>query len=356
MIDSDHDVHGACPPHAGNQAFMASPYAQAVLDPAWRVILPNALWDLRIGSAGTVTWFDVVHPDDLTRDFASIARVQSGESSEFRESCRVRMANQAHAHEGGNESVKEHEIQYSAVELVVTQLGGGLPGFLATLIPHLATPPRSSRSTDDGRQLATALSHDVRQHARLAATYCSLLERDPLDQRQRKLLAVVSDHAERLLQQLERLVQWLRLADEPMARTSCSLTDIWRGITGELALHCNAVVLPNIPGDAAMLTLMLREIALNAVHYHPGTAHLTVGMVRHQDMWTLTITDDGTGIPAEHRERMLLPTHRLHRWEEVPGHGMGLALAARVAARHGGDLRLDESPTGGCMVQVRLCA
>jgi signal transduction histidine kinase len=223
---------------------------------------------------------------------------------------------------------------------------------------HASDPliPADGDPGDDRRQLAAALSHDVRQHARLVSSYCSLLDRSVLDDRQRALLAVASDHADRLQQMLGALVRWLRLADEPLDLVPCALDSLWRDATADLLAEVSADPLPVINVDPAMMTELLRELARNAARYHGHRAHIVLGARREGSDWILEISDDGPGIPADQHERVLLPLHRLHTWEQVHGHGMGLTLAARIAARHGGDLRITHAPTGGCMVQVRIPA
>jgi signal transduction histidine kinase len=60
----------------------------------------------------------------------------------------------------------------------------------------------------------------------------------------------------------------------------------------------------------------------------------------------VTIDDDGPGIPPAERAAVL---RRFTRGSGArgPGTGLGLAIAHAQAQRHGGDLRLDQAPSGG---------
>jgi len=69
-------------------------------------------------------------------------------------------------------------------------------------------------------------------------------------------------------------------------------------------------------------------------------------------MLTLTVDDDGPGLPEERREAVLRPGVRLD--ESVPGAGLGLAVVRDLARLYGGDARLQASPLGGLRVALRL--
>lgn len=322
--------------------FNASPLPQAVLDATWRVAQANPAWIALTGGSVGLPWYDLAHAIDLARDLPVIGRVQTGGLATHRSLVRLRTP------DGG----------WSTADLLVSALPDGQEGSLVTVLPSTAAVIAASAvlpaAGDDGRQLAAALSHDVRQHARLAAVYCSLLARSQLDERQRAQLTVVATHAERLQHILGSLVHWLRLADDPLDRHPCDLAQLWSAATADLPADVEHEPLPVINGDPQLLGELLRELALNAVRYRGGRARIAVQAVHDDHGWELRISDDGPGIPLAERERVLLPLHRLHSWEEVAGHGMGLALASRIAARHGGGLRIAEAPGGGCMVQVRL--
>jgi two-component system osmolarity sensor histidine kinase EnvZ len=78
---------------------------------------------------------------------------------------------------------------------------------------------------------------------------------------------------------------------------------------------------------------------------------------RHRGGWlTLTVDDDGPGIPEEQRELAFRPFTRLDdaRNQDEGGTGLGLAIARDVAIGHGGDIRLEDAPLGGLRVSVRI--
>jgi two-component system, OmpR family, osmolarity sensor histidine kinase EnvZ len=84
----------------------------------------------------------------------------------------------------------------------------------------------------------------------------------------------------------------------------------------------------------------------------------TVAITGHRDhRWlTVTVDDDGPGIPAPLREDVFKPFLRLDdaRNQDQGGTGLGLAIARDIARSHGGDITLGEAPLGGLRATVRV--
>jgi signal transduction histidine kinase len=71
---------------------------------------------------------------------------------------------------------------------------------------------------------------------------------------------------------------------------------------------------------------------------------------------TITIEDDGPGIPSEEIDRVFEPFHRLEqsRNRETGGVGLGLPIARNMLRAHGGDVVLSNRPKGGLRALVTL--
>ncbi|HLH93129.1 MAG TPA: ATP-binding protein [Xanthobacteraceae bacterium] len=84
----------------------------------------------------------------------------------------------------------------------------------------------------------------------------------------------------------------------------------------------------------------------------------SIAITGHRDhRWlTVTIDDDGPGIPPQLREEVFKPFLRLDdaRNQDEGGTGLGLAIARDIARSHGGDITLGESPLGGLRASVRI--
>ena len=97
----------------------------------------------------------------------------------------------------------------------------------------------------------------------------------------------------------------------------------------------------------------LANLVSNAARYAS-----TIAITGHRDHRYLTITvdDDGPGIPAAQREDVFKPFLRLDdaRNQDEGGTGLGLAIARDIARSHGGDITLGDSPLGGLRATVKV--
>ena len=84
----------------------------------------------------------------------------------------------------------------------------------------------------------------------------------------------------------------------------------------------------------------------------------SIAITGHRDhrWFTVTVDDDGPGIPAAMREEVFKPFLRLDdaRNQDEGGTGLGLAIARDIARSHGGDITLSDSPTGGLRATVKV--
>jgi signal transduction histidine kinase len=107
-----------------------------------------------------------------------------------------------------------------------------------------------------------------------------------------------------------------------------------------------------VPGDRDLLFQAISNLLDNAVKYVPARGRVRISARAGQDRVTLSVIDDGPGVPAEFRHKI---TERFFRAPgmEAPGFGLGLALVAAVARHHRSELRFaDAAP--GLAVEWRL--
>jgi two-component system osmolarity sensor histidine kinase EnvZ len=97
----------------------------------------------------------------------------------------------------------------------------------------------------------------------------------------------------------------------------------------------------------------LANLVTNAARY--GEAVTITGHRDHRYM-TITVDDDGPGIPPNRRDDAFKPFLRLDdaRNQDVAGSGLGLTIARDIARSHGGDVILGDSPLGGLRASVRI--
>jgi two-component system osmolarity sensor histidine kinase EnvZ len=110
-----------------------------------------------------------------------------------------------------------------------------------------------------------------------------------------------------------------------------------------------------------------RQVTLRPLAFRRCIGNLIRNAVRHGERvrvtgayatgWlTVTIDDDGPGIPEDQRDAVFKPFYRLDaaRNIEQSGTGLGLPIARDIARAHGGDISLSQSPLGGLRATVRI--
>ncbi|WP_425532013.1 ATP-binding protein [Ancylobacter koreensis] len=97
----------------------------------------------------------------------------------------------------------------------------------------------------------------------------------------------------------------------------------------------------------------LANLAVNACRHG---RHIVITGTRDERWLTISVDDDGPGIPQDRREDVFRPFVRLDdaRNQDAGGSGLGLTIARDAARAHGGDVILGDSPLGGLRASVRI--
>jgi len=106
-------------------------------------------------------------------------------------------------------------------------------------------------------------------------------------------------------------------------------------------------------GDIRMVEAVLSNLLGNAWKYTGKTAaaQISVDAGTLGDMTSFCVSDNGTGFDMAHANQLFQPFRRLHRQDEFPGLGIGLATVQRIIHRHGGTIAAEGTPNGG----ARFC-
>jgi two-component system OmpR family sensor kinase len=100
-----------------------------------------------------------------------------------------------------------------------------------------------------------------------------------------------------------------------------------------------------LPATPESLRLILRNGLENALRHAPEGGEVTLRIAADATQAVIEVIDDGPGIPAAERARVLEPFRRLDRGAGE-GSGLGLSIAREAAERLGGTLELAEGPGG----------
>ncbi len=187
----------------------------------------------------------------------------------------------------------------------------------------------------------------------------------PLTPDQREVARILADNTAALQHRIEDLLSFnaTAFAAERLVRRPVELAALVQAQVEEQRLLMRARRLDvQVTGgplradvDAALIGTAVGNLLVNAIRFSPEGASIEITIARDGDGATLTIADEGPGVPAAERERIFEP---FFRGAEQPanadgglaGTGIGLSIVAEAVGAHGGQVRLLDDPRrrGAC--------
>ena len=214
------------------------------------------------------------------------------------------------------------------------------------------------RSNVELQQFAYVASHDLQEPLRIVANFTQLLaERyaPQLDSDAKEFIAFAVGGAVRMQTLIQDLLAYARVGtrggsfepvdcNEALSRAESNLqTSIV-----ENAARVTHEDLPVIVADAAQLVRLFQNLVGNGIKFKGASPPMVhVSAVRKGDDWLFAVRDNGIGISPQYFERIFVIFQRLHRSDEYPGTGIGLAVCKKIVERHGGTIWLESEPGRG---------
>lgn len=111
-----------------------------------------------------------------------------------------------------------------------------------------------------------------------------------------------------------------------------------------------------VAGDRRMLAALVGNLVGNAWKYTAGRAGARIRVYSIIDDGTrwICVEDNGAGFDMAHAGRLFKAFARLHRQDEFPGLGIGLATVQRIVNRHGGRIEAEGKPGQGARFRFTL--
>jgi signal transduction histidine kinase len=211
---------------------------------------------------------------------------------------------------------------------------------------------------------AYAVSHDLRSPLRAMGGFSRALIEDlgpRLDQESRGNLEEIIAASTRMSGLIDGILQLSRVTRGELARQWVDLSALAGQIRRELELgEPERSVVWELEeglrawGDGRLLENLLRNLLGNAWKFSAGAHPARICFQAGPRAGWFRVVDNGAGFAMAHAGKLYLPFQRLHRQEEFPGMGIGLATAYRIVQRHGGKLEADSEPGRGASFAFTL--
>jgi signal transduction histidine kinase len=218
---------------------------------------------------------------------------------------------------------------------------------IASALERSALQRKVKEQQDELENFARVLAHDLRAPAGAVQTFALRIGEMLETGNPAKALQYadwVVQRAQRMNQLIDTLHQYTT-ADAKATFESVDMNQVFHESRENLQRpiqQSGAIVtaeeLPAIVGNVPQLIQLLQNLIGNGIKYCDGPAprvHLAATR-RDEDAWLFSVTDNGIGIPEEHRKRIFDPFVRVSASSKREGTGLGLATCRKIIERHGG--------------------
>ena len=234
---------------------------------------------------------------------------------------------------------------------------------------HFAEVARESevrRSAEALRNsILAALSHDLRTPLTVMAGLADTLALGKVSaERQKSMLAALRNQAMSINQQVTNLLDMARLRSG-----NIELNEAWQPIEEVIGTTLQLVraqwkdreisvdLPPGLPPlyiDAVLVERLLWNLLENAIKYSPADTPVEL-VVRRVGEWVdVMVCDWGPGLPPGGSEELFGMFRRGQVESNIPGVGLGLAIAQGFAEAHGGRVLAENRLGGGACFRLRL--
>ncbi len=247
-------------------------------------------------------------------------------------------------------------------------------GLLARAISDMTAALRSR--IDAVESFAADVAHELKNPLASLRSALESLERVEQPELRRQLADIAAHDVKRIDRLVTEIAEASRI-DAELSRTAFEPVDVLalvealaearrqRGVNGD----CEVSVMRKgsgswlVPGDASKLERVLQNLFDNAVSFSPAGGKITVALERsggevedEDEAISVTVCDEGPGIPLSAREAVFERFHSLRPAAEDFGNhsGLGLAIARTIIEAHDGTLTVLDTKGAGACLEVTL--
>jgi len=258
------------------------------------------------------------------------------------------------------EQLKSELEERKRAEAEVRKLNDGLEQRVAERTTEL------EQANQELQAFSYSVSHDLGAPLRSIRSYGQILNNDfseQLEPQARNFLNKVIRSADEMNELIDSLLTLFRFSRETLHRepvdlsaAAAAILEILRHTEPDRPVTCLVTEGLAAHVDESLLRNVLENLLGNAWKYslpNPA-AQIEFGAQTIADETVYYVRDNGAGFDMQYANQLFKPFQRLHRADEFPGHGIGLATVQRIIQRHGGRIWAEASVGQGATFYFTL--
>jgi signal transduction histidine kinase len=264
-------------------------------------------------------------------------------------------------------SVKSFNVTLIFALITVVALLGTLFILLNRKISqHVKAEERVNGLNKELEAFSYSVSHDLRSPLRIIDGYAMILKEDYFDRFEeegKNAINVIIGNVRRMGQLIDDLLDFSHMSRKQLTPSYVDFSGMIERIFNEqreryatgkidfMVHNMNPVF-----ADMKMMEQVWVNLISNAIKYSSKRelAKIEVGYQSNNGESWYYVRDNGVGFSMEYKEKLFGVFQRLHRMEDFPGTGVGLAIVKRIVMRHGGKVWAESSVNEGATFYFSL--
>ncbi len=322
-----------------------------------------------------LTWAELTHPDDLVADAQQFERMLCAEIDGYEldkrfvrkdgtvifSTINIRCTREEDGRVRDVVAMVQDITQRKQAEEALQALNAELEARVADRTAQLEAANRELES------FSYAVSHDLKAPLRGIDGYSDILLEDyaqRLDAEGQQILNKIRAGVRQMHELIEDMLAYSRMERRTLEAhpieldmLTIAVTETYQGAASERGVAIDAQLPPiSVRVDRDGLTLVLRNLMENALKFTRDVVapKIEVGARDLGEYVLMWVRDNGVGFDMKYHERIFEIFQRLHRAEDYPGTGIGLALVKKAVHRMGGRVWAESKPGEGAVFYLEL--
>jgi PAS domain S-box-containing protein len=229
---------------------------------------------------------------------------------------------------------------------------------------------RTSQLESANRELETftySVSHDLKAPLRGIDGYSKLLDdmyKNKLDEEAQFFISSIRSSTLKMNQIIDDLLEYSRLDRSKMTLTRIKISEFISSIisaySDEVASNKFKLALDSpdieIMADPKGLKIALRNLIDNAIKFSAvkSDPFIRIRVEERESSWLLSVNDNGVGFEMKYSQKIFVIFQRLHKAEEFPGTGIGLAMVSKAMQKMDGKAWAESTPGIGSTFYLEM--